>query len=153
MILNCSSPVLHILTHSYTSVSVTLIKLNTKSHSYNSDSKLRHSCITKIYRFFLTNEGVFVYQTERMLREEAEADASLRAQFGARWNRTESSKLTDSFRANADKYRQIIDNAVRADSIVQQKYNQHKEVSHSTTLSHLFIPIFFYFTKSYYCHN
>ncbi|XP_075976463.1 programmed cell death 6-interacting protein-like protein AliX isoform X2 [Anticarsia gemmatalis] len=66
-------------------------------------------------------------EAERMLREEAEADAALRSQFGARWTRTESAKLTEAFRANADKYRQIIDNAIRADNIVQQKFQQHKE--------------------------
>lgn len=66
-------------------------------------------------------------EAERMLREEAEADAALRQQFGARWSRTESAKLTEAFRANADKYRQIIDNAIRADNIVQQKFQQHKE--------------------------
>lgn len=66
-------------------------------------------------------------QAERMLREEAEADSALRQQFGARWARTESAKLTDAFRANADKYRQIIDNAVRADAIVQQKLAQHRD--------------------------
>ncbi|XP_047025964.1 programmed cell death 6-interacting protein isoform X1 [Helicoverpa zea] len=66
-------------------------------------------------------------EAERMLREEAEADSALRQQFGARWARTESAKLTDAFRANADKYRQIIDNAVRADAIVQQKLAQHRD--------------------------
>ncbi|KAG7310188.1 hypothetical protein JYU34_004740 [Plutella xylostella] len=66
-------------------------------------------------------------EAERMLREEEEADNALRAQFGARWTRTASAQLTATFRANADKYRQIIDNAVRADKIVEEKYNQHKE--------------------------
>ncbi|XP_050349008.1 programmed cell death 6-interacting protein [Nymphalis io] len=66
-------------------------------------------------------------EAERMLREEAEADAALRAQFGARWTRTESEKLTEAFRANASKYALIIDNAVRADAIVQQKFRQHEE--------------------------
>ncbi|KAJ2947267.1 hypothetical protein O0L34_g16980 [Tuta absoluta] len=66
-------------------------------------------------------------EAERMLREEAEADAQLRSQFGARWTRTESAKLTEAFRANAAKYTQIIDNAVRADNIVQQKFQQHKD--------------------------
>ncbi|XP_045768012.1 programmed cell death 6-interacting protein [Maniola jurtina] len=66
-------------------------------------------------------------EAERMLREEAEADATLRAQFGARWTRTESDKLTEAIRANAAKYSQIIDGAVRADAIVQQKFQQHKE--------------------------
>ncbi|KAH9637105.1 hypothetical protein HF086_013921 [Spodoptera exigua] len=66
-------------------------------------------------------------EAQRMLREEADADAALRTQFGARWTRTESAKLTEAFRANADKYRQIIDNAVRADNIVQQKFAQHRD--------------------------
>ncbi|XP_063368295.1 programmed cell death 6-interacting protein [Cydia amplana] len=66
-------------------------------------------------------------EAERMLREEEEADAALRSQFGARWGRTPSPQLTEAFRANAAKYRQIIDNAVRADAIVQQKFAQHKE--------------------------
>lgn len=61
-----------------------------------------------------------------MLREEAEADAALRAQFGARWARTPSERLTDAFRANGDKYRQILDNAVRADDIVRDKYHTHR---------------------------
>ncbi|XP_050677788.1 programmed cell death 6-interacting protein [Leptidea sinapis] len=66
-------------------------------------------------------------EATRMLREEAEADAALRAQFGARWSRTPSDTLTESFRANAAKYAQIIDNAVRADAIVRDKFNTHKE--------------------------
>lgn len=72
-------------------------------------------------------------QAERMLREEEEADTALREQWGARWGRTPSAALTEAFRANAAKYRQIIDNAVRADDIVQQKYRQHKEVRHDAT--------------------
>ncbi|XP_041968836.1 programmed cell death 6-interacting protein isoform X2 [Aricia agestis] len=66
-------------------------------------------------------------EAERMLREEEEGDASLRAQFGARWTRTPSAQLTETFRANAAKYTQIIDNAVRADDIVQQKFRTHKD--------------------------
>lgn len=69
-------------------------------------------------------------EAERLLREEADADAALRAQFGARWTRTPSDQLTEAFRANAAKYSQIIDNAVRADAIVQQKFQQHEQVLH-----------------------
>ncbi|CAH3930485.1 programmed cell death 6-interacting protein [Pieris brassicae] len=66
-------------------------------------------------------------EADRMLREESEADDALRAQFGSRWSRTPSERLTEAFRANRDKYTQIIDNAVRADAIVQQKFQQHRE--------------------------
>lgn len=68
-----------------------------------------------------------------MVREEAQADAALRAQFGARWTRTASAQLTEGFAASGDKYRQIIDNAVRADNIVRDKYLAHKEVTTATT--------------------
>lgn len=65
-------------------------------------------------------------ETERLLKEEATADSELRGRFGERWGRTPSAALTEGFRQNAAKYRQIIDNAVRADDIVQQKLRQHE---------------------------
>lgn len=64
-----------------------------------------------------------------MLKEEAEADKQLRGQFGARWTRTPSENLTQMFVSKASKYKQIIENAVQADSVVRQKYETHREVS------------------------
>jgi len=66
-------------------------------------------------------------EAERMLREEAESDSTLRNQHGARWSRTPSDKLTGTFTANATKYRTIINNATQADSVVKEKLATHMD--------------------------
>ena len=62
-----------------------------------------------------------------MLDEEETADKQLRTSHGNRWTRTPSERLTESIRAEAARYRQIIDNAITADGIVRQRYTQHRE--------------------------
>ena len=64
-------------------------------------------------------------ESERMLREEAESDVSMRSQHVAKWSRTASDKLTATFTANATKYRTIINNATQADSMVKEKLTGH----------------------------
>ena len=63
-----------------------------------------------------------------MLDEEAASDMHLKEQFGDKWTRTPSAKLTEGIRQEGDKYRSIINNAVQADAVVKEKYSTHKLV-------------------------
>ncbi|XP_065214385.1 programmed cell death 6-interacting protein-like [Planococcus citri] len=65
-------------------------------------------------------------ETEKQLIEEKLADDTLRAQFREKWTRTESDKLTGSIKSNLDSYKQMIQTAQNADSVVREKFEQHK---------------------------
>ena len=69
----------------------------------------------------------FSLQSVKQLDEEANSDAQLRQQFGERWCRTSSDKLTSPIRAEASKYRQIIETAMGADHTVKNTFGQHRE--------------------------
>lgn len=62
-----------------------------------------------------------------MLEEEAKSDSQLREQFKGKWTRTASGQLTETMKVEASKYEQILNTAIQADKIVQEKYNKHKE--------------------------
>ena len=62
-----------------------------------------------------------------MIEEEEKSDKQLREQFKERWTRTSSDKLTQPMRDESMKYKQILDTAINADRIVQEKFEKHKQ--------------------------
>ncbi|XP_076336080.1 programmed cell death 6-interacting protein-like isoform X2 [Tachypleus tridentatus] len=65
-------------------------------------------------------------ESEQMLKEEEMSDNHLRNQFKERWARTPSEKLNQPLKAQISKYSEIINNAVKADALVKEKFNKHK---------------------------
>ena len=62
-----------------------------------------------------------------MLDDEERGDTELRNQFKERWTRTVSSTLTGPLREEARKYMEIIQNAINADKVVQEKYRMNHD--------------------------
>lgn len=92
----------------------------------------------------LTRNKEILDETERMLKEEQESDHQLRSQFKERWTRTSSEKLNEMFRTSASKYREIINNAITADKVVRQKFEENSHgielLSKSPSELHQSIP-------------
>lgn len=71
-------------------------------------------------------------EAERMLKDEEASDDNLRTQFKQSWTRVQSKTLTENFRINASKYREIINNAIVADKTVREKFEKHFDVSNKS---------------------
>ncbi|XP_061411121.1 programmed cell death 6-interacting protein isoform X1 [Lethenteron reissneri] len=76
---------------------------------------------------FLQRNREILNEAMKMLSEEEVTDNDLRTKFQQKWQRTPSNDLYKPLRAEGDKYRQLIDNAVNADGVVKQKYNEHRD--------------------------
>ena len=63
----------------------------------------------------------------KQLDEEEKSDNQLKEQFKERWTRTASANLTKPMRDECQKYKTILDTAIGADKIVQDKYSTHKQ--------------------------
>ncbi|CAF3334153.1 unnamed protein product [Rotaria socialis] len=75
----------------------------------------------------LTRNKEILDETIRILDDEERGDTELRNQFKERWTRTVSSTLTVPLRSEAKKYMDIIQNAINADKIVQEKYRMNRD--------------------------
>lgn len=61
-----------------------------------------------------------------MMDEEERDDSQMRERFKTKWTPKPSAELTVQLRQEAEKYRGIMENAMRADGVVREKYNKHR---------------------------
>lgn len=69
---------------------------------------------------------IFFSQATRMMDEEERDDSQMRERFKTKWTPKPSAELTVQLRQEAEKYRGIMENAMRADGVVREKYNKHR---------------------------
>lgn len=66
-------------------------------------------------------------ETKRVLEEEERSDNELRTQMREKWTRTPSRQLTEYLYAEIKQYENIIENAIKANRVIEGKYRQHRD--------------------------
>lgn len=66
-------------------------------------------------------------EAKRLLDEEERSDTELRTQMKDKWTRTPSRQLTEYLHAEIKQYENIIDNAIKANRVIEGKYRQHRD--------------------------
>ena len=66
-------------------------------------------------------------ETKRCLEEEEKSDSELRNQMKDKWTRTPSRQLTEYLHSEIRQYEQIIENAIKANKVIETKYRQHRD--------------------------
>ncbi len=63
-------------------------------------------------------------EAKRCLEEEEKSDTELRSQLKEKWTRTPSRQLTEYLHSEIRQYEQIIENAIKANKVIDNKYKQ-----------------------------
>lgn len=66
-------------------------------------------------------------ETKRSLEEEERSDTELRSQMKEKWTRTASRQLTEYLHSEIKQYENIIENAIKANKVIENKYKQHRD--------------------------
>lgn len=66
-------------------------------------------------------------ESKRLLQEEEQSDTELKNNMREKWTRTPSRQLTEYLHAEIKQYEQIIENAIKANKVIETKYKQNKD--------------------------
>ena len=66
-------------------------------------------------------------EAKRCLQEEEQSDNELRANMREKWTRTPSRQLTEYLHAEIKQYEQIMENAIKANKVIETKYSQNRD--------------------------
>jgi programmed cell death 6-interacting protein len=66
-------------------------------------------------------------ETKRQLVEEEKSDTDLRTQMREKWTRTPSRQLTEYLHSEIKQYENIMENAIKANKVIEEKYRKHRD--------------------------